>query len=160
MGIRLRFYDRLQRWKCNYTPVFKAIRKGNTVYFHFARLRAKCFHALASSFSTQRVLLFLPSTFIYGKKETREKEVPERDFHFQAALNSFTFMQAQKPVFLCVFEPMCLCLSEEHGDSRFSTKHELLLTQKRSFMHFEAKNLGDSHRSARRYSPHFSWAPT
>ena len=32
MGISLRLHDRLQRWKCNYSSVFKAFCKGKIVY--------------------------------------------------------------------------------------------------------------------------------
>ena len=37
MGVGLRFHDRLQRWKCNYTSVFKAFSKGNKCLFMCVR---------------------------------------------------------------------------------------------------------------------------
>ena len=37
VGLCLRFHDRLQRWKCNYTSVFKAFSRGNKCLFTYAR---------------------------------------------------------------------------------------------------------------------------
>ena len=37
VGVGLRFHDRLQRWKCNYTSVFKAFSKGNKCLFMCVR---------------------------------------------------------------------------------------------------------------------------
>ena len=37
VGLGLRFHDRLQRWKCNYTSVFKALSKGNKCLFTYVR---------------------------------------------------------------------------------------------------------------------------